>query len=402
MEFNWDYFCVLNSNDSIKDVINYNTSYYGLIYAVFNADILFDEFKLKLLTLYNADQTKGYENMALKIFRYIILNCLTDFNISDYIDNADSISDSITIDKINEFTFNLATNKIISNNFLYKLYINILNDKSRLIYYYYKYYQNIFDNLNTELHPIQINILDKDKLEIYEGTHRFIFSYIKNIKPTFVIIGSKCELFNDIMNILNNDYEEMYKKNYDTFAIYNKIPHTIFSNFETIREDRSEYIIDFLKKYNFKNGLEIGPQNGLLSIQLAKQNYNMQCIEYDKKYYNLTNYIIQLCDVNNKCLVIHDDITKCYTDIKKFDFIASLSVFYHLKRNNPILFEHIFIELIKHTKVLIFDDETKTNIFTINDIKEYINKINVSTTIEIIYEGKDGRTIYAIVQNNII
>jgi len=202
------------------------------------------------------------------------------------------------------------------------------------------------------------------------------------------------------MDILNNDYENMYKKDHPNFVIYNKIPHTIFSNFEIIREDRSKYIIDFLKKYNYKNGLEIGPQNGLLSIELAKENYNMVCIEYEKKYFDLSKYTIELCDVTNSCKVLYNDITKCYTDIKdnNFDFIVSLSVFYHLKRNNPDLFENIFIELIKSTKILIFDDEIKTNILTIDDIKKYINKINnIDIDIKVVYKGVDLRTIYAII-----
>jgi hypothetical protein len=392
MTYNYDFFYIFNTNKQVINNITDIQTYYGAFYNLFNGSISFNEFKVRICYIFDEENKKNpnfYSNIILKLLKYIIDYHLGDFDCVNYIKCDDDCF---------EFIYNFDKDNSITNHTLYNIYITILNDKNKIINYYYKYYQNIFENLDLNKYPMEIIICDKNKLEIFEGTHRFLFSYIKKIKPNFIIKESKYELFNNIMDILNNDYEMMYKINNDKFIIYNKIPQVIFSNFETIREDRSKYIIDFLNKYNFKNGLEIGPQNGLLSIQLSKEYYNMQCIEYEKKYYTLTNYIIQLCDVNSRCLVLYGDITKCYKDIQsKYDFIVSLSVFYHLKRNNQYLFENLFIELIKSTKVLIFDDEANTNIFTINDIKNYISKIS-NITLEIIYTGEDNRTIYAIIQ----
>ena len=394
MDFNYNTFYILGVNIPLTNYILDDETYYSIIFNIFNNNISFEDFKSKIISIFdieNKTNPKIYENILLKIFNYIIQNHSVNIDIDNSIINEDVVYD---------FVYDMKNNITSTNDLLYDIYTKLLNDKDKIIYYFYKYYQNIFENLDTKSYPIEIKVLDKNKLEIIEGTHRFIFCYIKKIKPYFIIKESSYPLLNNIMDILNNDYEKMYKKNNPDFVIYNKIPHTIFSNFEIIREDRSKYIIDFLKKYNYKNGLEIGPQNGLLSIELAKENYNMVCIEYEKQYFDLTKNIIELCDVTNSCKVLYNDITKCYTDIKdnNFDFIVSLSVFYHLKRNNPDLFENIFIELIKSTKILIFDDEIKTNILTINDIKKYINKINnIDIDIEVIYTGIDCRTIYALI-----
>jgi predicted O-methyltransferase YrrM len=394
MDFNYNTFYILGLNIPLIDYILYDKKYYYTIFSVFSNIISFEDFKSKLIIIFDNESkinSEIYKICLLKTFKYIILNHSLDINIDNSIINENHVDD---------FIYEMENNITLTNDLLYGIYSKILNDKDKIIYYYYKYFENIFENLDTKSYQIEINVLDKNKLEIIEGTHRFIFCYIKKIKPYFIIKESNYGIFNNIMDILNNDYENMYKKENPNFIIYNKIPHTIFSNFEMIREDRSKYIIDFLKKYNYKNGLEIGPQNGLLSIELAKENYNMVCIEYEKKYFDLTKNIIELCDVTNSCKVLYNDITKCYRDIKdnNFDFIVSLSVFYHLKRNNPDLFENIFIELIKSTKILIFDDEIKTNILTIDDIKKYINKINnIDIDIKVVYKGVDLRTIYALI-----
>jgi hypothetical protein len=403
MNYNYDFFYVKNLDDKVLTIINDKKTYYSVIYDLFNNNISFEEFKYKLMSIFDIN-SKLYDTLVLKIFKYILNNYSSNFNNYNY-----NITDNDIFCFLCEYELSINNNKIINYNdddsvnlLLYNIYIKVLNDKEQLIYYYYEYLKHIFDNLDLKLYPIKINIIDKNKIEIIEGTHRFIFAFIKNIIPYFEINVSQYKLFNDIMYILNQDYEELYKKNNNSFIIYNKIPHMFFFNFEVIREDRSNYIINFLNNFNVKNGLEIGPHNGLLSVQLAKSNYNMESIEYEKKYYCLSKYIIELCDVNN-CKVLYDDITKCYTEIynKKYDFIVSLSVFYHLKRNNSKLFESIFIELIKSTKILIFDDEINTNIFTFDDIKMYINKVKYSyINIEIIHKGIDSRSIYAIINSN--
>ena len=194
MDFNYNYFYLKNHNITVLDFINNTEMYYSVIYGLFTNEISFEEFKSKILCIFNnnlEEEPNIYSKILLKIFSYIIKKHLSDFDVCNYnVPNENFI---------NIFVYNLS-NDINIDNTLYDIYIQILKDENKIIYYYYKYYQNIFENLDLNLYPIEIIILDKNKFEIYEGSHRFIFAYIKKIKPYFIIKDSTYDLFNNIIS----------------------------------------------------------------------------------------------------------------------------------------------------------------------------------------------------------
>ena len=368
----YNYFYVLNNLDKnlieiinkssilvLNDNINVDLLYYILFYLYFNNLINFNKYYL----YFN-------KHIIKHIPKHRIIQLLT------YKKNIDN--EIILIDE-------LYTLKKNDNLYIFNMYI--------------KYYKYIFDNFNIINNPIEINIIDKNKYEIYEGTHRFIICYIKKIEPCIIVKESNYKIYNDIISKLNKDYDLLYKKNNKNFCIYNKIPHFLFKNYKQIRFDRSNIIINFLKnKLNLKTGLEIGPQNGLMSLQLSKNNYKMTAIEYDNEYYNLTKNISELCDINIKC--INNNIYNEKIEELQYDFIVSLSVFYHLKRNNINEFELFFKDIIKKTKYIFFDDEIKTNILKIDYIKTLYDSNNYNITL-LYTDPSDKRSIYVLYRSNI-
>jgi hypothetical protein len=291
----------------------------------------------------------------------------------------------ITVQNINLYKdsviFKLAYNEFKTNKILFfNTYID--------------YYIQIFEDLNISKYPIIIDIQTSNKYHIVEGIHRFILCYLKLVEPTTVVAKSYYEPYNNILTKLVKDYDTMYKKSNKCFILYNKIPHMLFNNYKSIREDRSSVIIDFLKDKNVLTGLDIGTQNGLLSFQLQKQNYNMTAIEYNMEYYELTNNISKLMDIPIN--LIYTNVYDYQITMLQFDFIVSLSVFYHLKRNNKTQFDILFINLMKNTKILIFDDEPNTQLLCVDYINELLINNNITHTIHKLYVGRDNRAIYAI------
>ena len=98
-----------------------------------------------------------YKICLLKIFKYIILNHSVDINIDNSIINENYVYD---------FIYEMENNITSTNDLLYNIYTKLLNDKDKIIYYYYKYYQNIFENLDTKSYPIEIKVLDKIQIKI--------------------------------------------------------------------------------------------------------------------------------------------------------------------------------------------------------------------------------------------
>ena len=125
----------------------------------------------------------------------------------------------------------------------------------------------------------------------------------------------------------------------------------------------------------------------------------MTCVEYDTNYFNLITNISCLCDVNNKIKIVHKNIYDVNIENFEYDFIVSLSVFYHLKRNNKDVFKTFLINLIKKTKILIFDDEPNTELFTLSDINSLLQDLT-NICLHTLFKGNDNRTIYAITHFN--
>ncbi len=381
-------FYINQTNTRLIDEINNRKSYYGVFYRVFNNEISIEEYfqnlKNQIVSLNNDD----IKTLILKILTNTILNHLEDFENKN-IKNYNSINQDIK--KIEQ-----DINSEIENSSVYEIFQILQNDLDKMCNYYYLYYKNIFDNFKIEKYPIEIIILEKNKFYIYEGIHRYIICEIKKIKKKFNVVKSNYKVYNDIVDTLLEDYELMYKKNYKEFVVYNKIPHILFDKYQSIREDRSSQIIKYLSEIDCNKGLEIGPQNGLLTVELTRAGYKVSCVEYDKKYFELTKNIISLCDLDEKIEIVHSNIYDYKNQIEKdqYDFIVALSVFYHLKRNNSSHFENLFNELIDKTKILIFDDEPNTEIFTIKDINSYIKDKNIK--LNILQKGSDGRTIYSL------
>lgn len=362
------FFPFFDTSIQIIDYINKTDKYYHLFYLFVKKEIDNNLFKLRLKEILK--ENKLNEEIIKK---FVLINLKNKYNLK--------------IDYLYDITKCL-------NPLVYDEYIKISNNIDYYIDSYIDYYNNIINNFAIENYPINL-ILDVDKKYIiYDGIHRFIICYYLNKFPTFVVIKSELKCYNYIIEKIYKDYQLLYKNNYTNFALYNKIPHFLFDNYECIREDRSDIIINYLSNKNIKNGLEIGCQNGLLSIQLINNNYNMTIIEYDKEYCELTTNIMELCNITNTN-IINDNIYNIEIINTQYDFIVSLSVFYHLKRNNKIEFELLFKNILKKTKYLFFDDEIRTNIFTYDYILSLIDLENYE--IIKIYTGNDDRSIYVVI-----
>lgn len=445
---NLELFHIVDTNIKILDEISNENSYYGNFYKFFKNEISSDDYKKSLRTKFDALLHSTKNKIILKILKNTFLNHLSDFQTNDIkvyelltinqlsptkifaeefdtkegyyefkidgkiiscypIDN--TIIKSIeklyyTIEDINSIdddvkNLSLRMFSEIKNKNIIDIYTILLKDNEKFYHYYLLYFTGINNNFDIEKNPIEIIVEDSNKIFIYEGIHRFILCLIKGINPIFTVIKSNYETYNKIISILEEDYNSMYKRmSPESLILYNKIPHTLFENFKSLREDRSEFVISYLKKHDCEYGLEIGPQNGLLSVQLSKEGHKIDCIEYEKKYYDLTKNVIEICGEEKNISVIYGDIYDFTVDNLKYDFIVSLSVFYHLKRNDKEKFETLFQELLSKTKILIFDDEPNTGILNQEEILNYIKDLEV--TIETIHEGTDNRKIYAIVHNH--
>lgn len=388
---NQEIFFINETNTILVDEINNPKSYYGCFYRVFNNEITLEEYLQNLKTQILSLNDEDRKTLILKILSNTILNHLKDF-LNKTATNYNSISQDIN--KISK-----DMNCDVENTIVVEIFQTLRHDLDKMCYYYYLYYKNIYDNFEIDKYPMEIIVLEKNKYYIYEGIHRYIFCEIKKVAKKFNVIKSNCKVYNDIINTLTEDYELMYKNNYKNFVIYNKTPHILFDKYQSIREDRSPQIIKYLSEIDCKRGLEIGPHNGLLTVELTKAGYQVSCVEYDKKYFELSKNVVKLCDLDEKIEIIHSNIYDYKNKIEKhqYDFIVSLSVFYHLKRNNSNQFESLFNELLDKTKILIFDDEPNTEILTIKDIKSYIRDKNLK--LNILHKGSDDRTIYSITKD---
>jgi hypothetical protein len=367
-----------------------------LFYHFFNGSISETEFLKEFKIQFEHFDINEKKNSIIKLIYNIILN-------NKSIDFSLDFSDFVIIepDRIQSDFYNIQKNNNhnVINKSIFLIIETLLKNEELFFKYYILHYQHIFTNFDIASNPIEIIIERNNKFMIYEGTHRFIICLIKNITPHFIVIKSNCESYDIIMNILKIDYENLYKKYDSNFLIYNRIPHFLFDNYKYIREDRSPHIIRFLKNYKLNNGLEIGPQNGLLSIELSKACYLMTCVEYEKKYFDLTSHTLNFCEINN-VKPIYANIYDCIITKFDYDFMVSLSVFYHLKRDDPDKFRSFIINLIEKTKVLIFDDEPNTGLLDLNDIYSYVKSTEYSPEISIIYKGEDNRTIYGLVNKH--
>ena len=391
---NYDLFYT-NTTTKLLDLMFDETKYYGIIYHMLSNQISDELSAFKMYTLLDEKITHV---LLCKIVRYVCDNHKSSFNI----EMSNTITETNVANMVNTIIYLISCKnfeKIEPLEPLLQIYNILLNDKHKMIEFYFLYLKNIFDTLDIKHNPIEIIIENNNTLIIHEGCHRFIMCYLKKIPICFNVKHSNYKIYDDIMSTLKLDYNNMYKNITDEFVLYNAIPHTLFSNFKSLREDRSEIIINYLKEFDCVNGLEIGAQNGLLTIQLVKQNYNMTCVEYDTNYFNLITNISCLCDVNNKIKIVHKNIYDVNIENFEYDFIVSLSVFYHLKRNNKDVFKTFLINLIKKTKILIFDDEPNTELFTLSDINSLLQDLT-NICLHTLFKGNDNRTIYAITHFN--
>ena len=344
-----------------------------------------------------------YTSFYMYFSKLITVDQYADIFINNFIEQLSASSEILCKFVIIylEQTYGISVQNIefYGNNTKYKLAYNDLTTNKMLFFnIYISYYSKIFDELELSKYPIIIDIQPTNTYHIVEGIHRFILCYIKQLEPIVEVANSYYEPYDNIMNKLLLDYETIYKKNHNNLLLYNKIPHFIFNNYKTIRPDRSDIIIDFLKNKKVLTGMEIGPQNGLLTFQLQKHNFNMTAIEYDIGYYKLIDNISQFLDIPID--LIHTNACNYQFNMLQYDFIVSLSVFYHIKRNNKSQFDTLFINLIKNTKILIFDDEPNTQILSIDYINDLLINNNIVYSIHNLYVGDDKRTIYAIINTS--
>lgn len=447
---NLNFFYIIDTNIKILEEISNEGSYYSNFYKYFKSEISEDDYKKSLSRKFENLTHSTKSKIILKILKNTFLNHISDFettNLRTYellvttstlntiivhaeefeakngyyeflcdkeivgcypidrtiIKNIDrlyyNIEDADCVDDdIKKLSMRMFSN--IKNKNLIDIFTILLKDNEKFYHYYLLYFEEINRNFNIEKNPIEIIIEDRDKIFVWEGIHRFILCLIKDIKPKFIVKHSNYKTYDEIIFTLEEDYKSMYKRlSPNELILYNEIPHTLFENYKSIREDRSKFVISFLNEYKCETGLEIGPQNGLLSIKLAESGYKMDCLEYEKKYYELIKNVVNICEQEDKVSTIFSDIYDYNLQESNYDFIVSLSVFYHLKRNDKEKFETLFIELLNKTKILIFDDEPNTNILTQSDILSYVEGLDVK--IEVIHEGCDNRRIYAIVNDNI-
>jgi len=256
-----------------------------------------------------------------------------------------------------------------------------------LVDLYLEYLDWLNNNMDINKYPLEFIILDKNKVILYEGIHRFIICLSKNIKCNYIIKESKYPVYDNIIGILMDDSKKIYKS--DKLILYNPIDHILFDKYDVIRDDRREIVKNVLNKLNVKTGLEIGTQNGNMSFYLQKNGYDMTAIEYEKKYFNLCNNIAEFTD-NKGVKFVNIDIYNY--ELGKYDFVVGLSIFYHLYRNNKTSCGKLIQKLKKCTKYVILDDEPNTKILTSDIISNLFN----DCIIDPIYKGKDNRTIYLV------
>lgn len=386
---NWNEFYIINTEERVLDLINSEKNYYRNFYDLFSGKKDKQEYIFDLKNNMKSLSDIERNNIVLKIIKNTFVFYFDSFKFR--IEELSSVDSDII--HLSKKSFSMICNKD-----LIILFSILKEDLDKFCEYYYLYLIDTFRDFDIDSNRIDIVLERNGFYRIWEGVHRFIICYIRDIKPKFHIKKSNWKAYDDILRIVKADHESMYKKMSSDIILYNRIPSFLFDEYKIIRDDRSIDVIGYLSNHACKNGLEIGPQNGLMTIELANRGYSMKCVEHDSKYYELTKSVAELCGVEKKVEVILNDIHNYYADIHdgEFDFIVSLSVFYHLRRNDSESFEKLLYSLIEKTKILIFDDEPNTQIFTKADIDRYVDRLEVD--VEVISSGSDNRTIYAIVR----
>ena len=172
------------------------------------------------------------------------------------------------------------------------------------------------------------------------------------------------------------------------------------NNIPIMQKDGIEFLIDYIKKNNIKDILEIGTAIGYSSIKMAliDKNIKITTIEKDKDRYELAIKNIEEFNLNNQINVIFGDALEIEIN-KKFDLI-----FIDAAKSQYIKFFEKFDKNLKVNGVVVSDnlsfhglveDDSKTNNRNtkqlVKKIRKYIeylkNNKNYNTTFYTLGDG---------------
>ena len=172
------------------------------------------------------------------------------------------------------------------------------------------------------------------------------------------------------------------------------------NNIPIMQKDGIEFLIDYIKKNNIKDILEIGTAIGYSSIKMAliDKNIKITTIEKDKDRYELAIKNIEEFNLNNQINVIFGDALEIEIN-RKFDLI-----FIDAAKSQYIKFFEKFDKNLKVNGVVVSDnlsfhglveDDSKTNNRNtkqlVKKIRKYIeylkNNKNYNTTFYTLGDG---------------
>lgn len=238
---------------------------------------------------------------------------------------------------------------------------------------------------SRHINKIQCKIDLNGDYIVHDGCHRAIINYHNGFSFSECEIIERDSSWLYLHEIIQSDGLSLYK-NID--LVYQKIFHSDFQQYKSIRDDRHHAIYSAVALRNLKSGIELGPQFAQNSIYLASNGIKMQCFEFEKKYYEVAK-IFGRSHQNFK--IDHTNIFSVdYDQFLHYDFILMSSLLYHLIRNNKEQAIEFLNNLKQRFDYMIIDSENLTTLLTDKYLLELMNGFSY----EKIFEGADGRNIY--------
>lgn len=175
------------------------------------------------------------------------------------------------------------------------------------------------------------------------------------------------------------------------------------NNIPIMEHDGIEFLLDYIKKNNIINILEIGSAIGYSAIRmcLISNNITVTTIERDEKRYNEAIKNIKLFNLDNRINIIYNDAFNVNLD-DKFDLIfidAAKSQYikffekfkYNLKDNGVIVSDNLNFHGLTHTKEEIKSRNVRGIVRKLNNYIDFLKDNKEFTTL--FYNVGDGISI---------
>ena len=175
------------------------------------------------------------------------------------------------------------------------------------------------------------------------------------------------------------------------------------NNIPIMEHDGIEFLLDYIKKNNVKNILEIGSAIGYSAIRmcLVDESITVTTIERDEKRYKEAIKNINNFNLNNRINIIYDDAFNVelndtydliFIDAAKSQYIKFFEKFkYNLKDNGVIVSDNLNFHGLTHTKEYIESRNVRGIVRKLNNYIEFLKENKEFDTT--FYEIGDGVSI---------